>query len=113
MATMTFKAVYDLKNVPKNLDKVAVDFHMWVYNAFCHKVNPLIESWNKEYEFEFGKASNDIDHYNRWFAAREESIAREFDGPFMTFTVDPVDVILIGHLVGHEGSSISFHLEEM
>lgn len=110
---MKLKVVYECKNVPKLLEGIAEKFHMMAHNSMCEYVNPRLEKWNNEYEFEFGKNFDSVDHYNRWMAARYEEFVRQMNGPFMTFTVDPVDVVLVGHIVGIEDSSIRYHLEEI
>lgn len=107
------KVVYEYENIPTLLEGMAEKIHMMAYNQLCEYVNPRLEKWNNEYDFEFGIKNFELDHYNRWMAARYEEFATKMNGPFMTFTVDPVDVVLIGHIVGIKDSSIKFHLEEV
>lgn len=111
---MVLVVKYVTSGIPKVFERIAQREHMRVYNIFADASEELYKNWNEEYDETFEKmkdGSFDITHYNSWIAQRMITwINDHTHSSIMTFSVDPRNMNIVGHLKHFVGSKIYFYL---
>ena len=101
------------KGIKDRYKKQVIDEFLRCYNDIADEDNERFETWNNEYDVEFGiKNGVDEDHYNAWIAKKMQGqIDSKVRSKMLSFTVDPVDAIVHGHIKGFEKETdIYFYL---
>lgn len=112
---MDYVVVFDAEGIPNWALPVLKQEYVSAYNKIVDIANPLIESWNDEYDRLFGAPANgnyDNPHYSHWMAQKEqhEVVDKKDWSKFLRFTVSD-DLVIIGHTKIGNGT-ISFHIEK-
>lgn len=101
------------KGIEDRHKKKVIDEFLRCYDEIADEDNARFESWNNEYDIEFGnKDGIDEAHYNHWIARKmQNQIDSKERSKTMSFTVDPVDDVVHGHIKGFEKETdIYFYL---
>lgn len=87
-------------------DQIQNEF-VGMYNDFCDQVNPLYETWNKEYD-----VPDQILEYEAFIAEKQLPIATKLKSFWLKGDVDPKNAQFIAHVKGLPDSKIYITLKE-
>lgn len=90
-------------------DQIQKEF-VYMHNDFGDQVNPLLETWNKEYD-EYD-VPNQILEYEAFIAEKELPIATKLKSFWLKGDVDPENAQFVAHIKGLPDSKIYITLRE-